>query len=59
MSNYMTYKTKASVTINIHVLHVHSDHSPRASSPVWASQVSLARTRERGAEERTACNDLS
>ena len=28
----------------------------RASSPIWAS---LARTRERGAEERRACNDLS
>ena len=26
--------------------------SLRASSPIWASEVSLARTRERGAEER-------
>ena len=37
--------------------------SLRASSPIWASEVSLARTREgaakpRGAEERRACNDL-
>ena len=35
-----------------------------ASSPIWASEVSLARTQERaakprGAEERRACNDLS
>ena len=29
--------------------------SLRASSPIWAS---LARTRERGAEERRACHDL-
>ena len=28
----------------------------RASSPIWAN---LARKRERGAEERRACNDLS
>ena len=33
--------------------------SLRASSPIWASEASLARTRERGAEERRACNDLS
>ena len=38
--------------------------SLRASSPVWASEVSLAKTRERaaeprGAEERRACNDFS
>ena len=38
--------------------------SLRASSPIWASEAGLARTRERatkprGAEERTACNDLS
>ena len=33
--------------------------SLRASSPFWASEVSLARKRERGAEERRACNDLS
>ena len=36
----------------------------RASSPIWASETSLARTRERaakprGAGERRACNDLS
>ena len=35
--------------------------SLRASSPIWASEVSLARTRERaakprGARERGACN---
>ena len=28
------------------------DHSLRASSPIWASEPSLARTRERGAEEK-------
>ena len=28
--------------------------SLRASSPIWATEVSLARTRERGAEERRA-----
>ena len=38
--------------------------SLRASSPIWASEASLARTREqvakpRGAGERRACNDLS
>ena len=33
--------------------------SLRASSPIWANEASLARTRERGAEERRACNDLS
>ena len=33
--------------------------SLRASSPIWASKASLARTRERGAEERRACNHLS
>ena len=33
--------------------------SLRANSPIWASEVSLARTREREAEERRACNDLS
>ena len=38
--------------------------SLRASSPIWTSEASLARTRERaakprGAEERRACNDLS
>ena len=33
--------------------------SLRASSPIWASEASLARTRERGAEDRRACNDLS
>ena len=33
--------------------------SLRASSPIWASEVSLARTRERGAEERRACNQHS
>ena len=41
--------------------------SLRASPPIWASETSLARTREnaresakpRGAEERRACNDLS
>ena len=27
--------------------------SLRASSPIWASEASLARTRERGAEERS------
>ena len=32
--------------------------SLRASSPIWASEASLARTHERGAEERRACNDL-
>ena len=31
-------------------------HSLRACSPIWVSEVSLARTRERGAEERRACN---
>ena len=31
----------------------------RASSPIWASEASLARTRERGAEEGRANNDLS
>ena len=30
--------------------------SLRASSPIWASEASLARTREWGAEERRACN---
>ena len=34
-------------------------YSLRASSPVWGSEASLARTREGGAEERRACNDLS
>ena len=33
--------------------------SLRASSPIWANEASLARTRERGAEERRACNHLS
>ena len=33
--------------------------SLRASSPIWVSEMGLARTRERGAEERRACNDLS
>ena len=38
--------------------------SLRESSPIWASEASEARTRERaakprGAEERRACNDLS
>ena len=33
--------------------------SLRASSPIWASEASLARTLERGAEERRACNHLS
>ena len=38
--------------------------SLQASSPIWTSEASLARTRERaakprGAEERRACNDLS
>ena len=38
-------------------------HSLRASSPIWASETSLARTRERaakprGAEERRACGFL-
>ena len=33
--------------------------SLRASSPIWASEASLVRTRERGAEERRACNHLS
>ena len=38
--------------------------SLRASSPIWASEASLARTHDRaalprGAEERRACNDLS
>ena len=33
--------------------------SLRASSPIWANEASLARTRERGAEERRACNDIS
>ena len=33
--------------------------SLRASSPIWASEASLARTRDRGAEERRACNHLS
>ena len=32
--------------------------SLRASSPIWASEASLTRTHERGAEERRACNDL-
>ena len=32
--------------------------SLRASSPIWASEASLVTTRERGAEERRACNDL-
>ena len=37
-------------------------NSLRASSPIWASETSLARTRERAAkpreaEERRACND--
>ena len=37
-------------------------NSLRASSPIWASETSLAKTRERtakprGAEERKACND--
>ena len=32
--------------------------SLRASSPIWASEVSLARTREQRAEERRACNVL-
>ena len=39
-----------------------NDHSLRASSPIWVSETSLSRTRERaakpqGAEERRACND--
>ena len=39
-------------------------NSLRASSPIWASETSRARTREqaakpRGAEARTACNNLS
>jgi len=43
---------------------VRSLSSLRSSSPTWASEASLARTRERaakprGAEERRACNDLS
>ena len=38
-------------------------HSLRASSPIWASETSRARTRERaakprGAGERRACNHL-
>ena len=33
--------------------------SLRASSPIWARKASLARTHERGAEERRAYNDLS
>ena len=32
--------------------------SLRASSPIWASEASLTRTHERGAEERRSCNDL-
>ena len=35
------------------------ESSLRASSPIWASEASIARTRERGAEERRACNHLS
>ena len=38
--------------------HCYAD-SLRASSPIWASEVSLARMREQGAEERRACNDFS
>ena len=33
--------------------------SLRASSPIWTSEASLARTLKRGAEETRACNDLS
>ena len=46
------------------LLQGNTETSLRGSSPIWASEAGLARTRERaakprGAEERRACNDLS
>ena len=52
---------KIFITVEIVNVYVPKTDSQRASSPIWASEASLARTRERaakprGAEERRACN---
>ena len=53
---------------NTQVVFWSNSHMPQGSlqtsSPIWASEASLARMHEqvakpRGAEERRACNDLS
>ena len=44
------------IEMSNHGTNLIEKHSLRASSPIWASEASLARTRERGAEERRACN---
>ena len=40
--------------LKLRVPHLLLKISLRASSPIWASEASLARTRERGAEESRA-----
>ena len=44
--------------LKLRVPHLLLKISLRASSPIWASEASLAGTHVRGAEERRACNDL-
>ena len=63
--HYFSFLTRcAGSNIYQGFLQEESKDKLRASSPIWASEVSLARKRERaakprGAEERRACNDLS
>ena len=48
---YTKYSSDLNLGEGLCICNLLSFPSLRASSPIWASEVSLARTRERGAEE--------